>query len=370
MKKIIIVSSLALLIFASKAQTISMSPGSWEVDANGAVFEMFEGVPSMYIHQGFARPKVPVDFKTGVIEYEVWVTDRRGFPGVRFRVVDDSNWEEFYIRPHQSGNPDANQYTPVYNGIAGWQVYYGKPYAVAYTYKMNAWNHVKLVIAENELEVFINDMNKPVTYIPQLERTPVKGGIQLYAGGPSGFRFANFKYAAQSNVNLKSERAEVTKPAAEIIPSWEVSESFELGEFFDESYGFDFKRADKLAWKRIGVKNKGHVNISQWAVQTDRKKSSVAKVIIESEREQTKRLSYGFSDEVIVFLNGEIIHGGKDGFRSRDYRFLGTIGYFDDLYLDLKKGKNELWMVVTEGIGGWVVQGKFDDLKGISIVND
>ncbi len=46
----------------------------------------------------------------------------------------------------------------------------------------------------------------------------------------------------------------------------------------------------------------------------------------------------------------------QDTFRSRGYRFLGTMGFYDDVYLYLNKGKNELWMAVSEDLqfkGGW-----------------
>jgi hypothetical protein len=62
-----------------------------------------------------------------------------------------------------------------------------------------------------------------------------------------------------------------------------------------------------------------------------------------------------------------LIYGGSDVYTSRDYRFLGTIGLFDELYLPLKKGDNELWFAVTENFGGWGVKAMFDDLSGIRI---
>ena len=71
------------------------------------------------------------------------------------------------------------------------------------------------------------------------------------------------------------------------------------------------------------------------------------------EEEQDKRLDFGFSDRVRVYLNGRLLFQGDDTYRSRDYRFLGSIGYFDALYLPLRKGENELLMAVSEDLGGW-----------------
>jgi hypothetical protein len=45
------------------------------------------------------------------------------------------------------------------------------------------------------------------------------------------------------------------------------------------------------------------------------------------------------------------------------------MGLFDELYLPLKKGKNELWMVVTENLGGWGVKALVEDMEGIKIRN-
>lgn len=45
-----------------------------------------------------------------------------------FRATDGDNYEHFYLRPFQSGRPDATQYTPVYHGVSGWQLYSGPRY--------------------------------------------------------------------------------------------------------------------------------------------------------------------------------------------------------------------------------------------------
>jgi len=66
-------------------------------------------------------------FGNGVIEYDVSFGETRTFAGLNFRVQGPGNGENFYLRAHQSGNPDANQYMTNYNGIPSWQLYYGAP---------------------------------------------------------------------------------------------------------------------------------------------------------------------------------------------------------------------------------------------------
>ena len=88
---------------------------------------------------------------------------------------------------------------------------------------------------------------------------------------------------------------------------------------------------------------------------------------INSEKDQTKFFDFGYSDRVVVILNGKPIYKGTNKWRTRDYRYLGTIGLFDGVYLDLKKGKNELLLAVSEDFGGWLVTGKFREDKGLKI---
>lgn len=46
---------------------------------------------------------------------------------------------------------------------------------------------------------------------------------------------------------------------------------------------------------------------------------------------------------------------------------MGTIGLFDGIYLDLKKGNNALLLAVSEDFGGWLVTGRLDDSSGVTI---
>src|SRR4051794_1584268 len=66
-----------------------------------------------------------VALEDGVIELELAVGAQRGFHGLVWRLSDQDNFESFFVRPHQVGNPDAVQYTPVFNHVSAWQLYHG-----------------------------------------------------------------------------------------------------------------------------------------------------------------------------------------------------------------------------------------------------
>ena len=99
------------------------------------------------------------------------------------------------------------------------------------------------------------------------------------------------------------------------------------------------------------------------------KNCAFARIIIQSDKDQVKKVTFGFSDKVRLYFNDQLLFSASDTWRSRNYRFLGTIGYYDEIYLPLKKGDNELWLAISEAMpdDGWGVQAKFSDMEGISL---
>ncbi len=91
-----------------------------------------------------------------------------------------------------------------------------------------------------------------------------------------------------------------------------------------------------------------------------------ARATIYSDRGQLKRMSLGYSDEVTVFLNGRPLFTGRSAYRYRDPGFLGIMDVEDDgVYLDLRKGSNEIVLGVAEYFGGWGFICRLDDPRGV-----
>ena len=79
----------------------------------------------------------------------------------------------------------------------------------------------------------------------------------------------------------------------------------------------------------------------------------LARTIVRSDERQEVDLEFGYSDEVDLFLNGHKVFTGNSAYRSRDPSFLGVVGPFDTARLTLRKGLNEIFLMVTESFGGW-----------------
>jgi hypothetical protein len=334
------------------------------IDAQDKKIEEYAGKQSLYLKNGMAYLK-DVAFTNGIIEFDINFGKQRGFMGVMFRMADKANYEEFYMRPHQSGNPDAMQYTPVNNTLAAWQLFHGEGYSAAFPYTFDEWMHVKLVIAGDQGEVYINNSENPVLFMHDLKREMKAGTIGVKTLGENG-RYANFSFTKTDNPTLKGKAKGEEKIEAGTIPSWQISNTFDEKQLENKLTltDADFKN---LNWQKLVAEKSGLANIATLATLKENQNTVFARVVIESDKAQVKKFTFGFSDRVKIYVNNQLVYSGTDEFMSRDYRFLGTMGYNDAIYLPLKKGKNELWLAVSEQMGGWGLKGKFENMEGIQV---
>lgn len=347
------------------AQTVKipLTLNQWDTQGAEVSLETYMDKESLLLKSGFISPK-NVDFQDGIIEAYISFPQQRGFPGFAFRLQDPANFENFYMRPHQSGNPDATQYTPIFNGQAGWQLYHGEGYSKAFTFKFNQWHHIKIEVHGLQAEIYIDDMQNPLIKATELKREPKTGKIGLISGGLP-VRIADLQYTPKQASRPEPKPVPVSGTGG-IITQWQVSNVINRT-LFEKKQLLIKDITEKLTWATQNSEPSGTINLAKFIQPTDTFKTIVAKVSIESTSEQVKEMSFGFSDYVIVYLNGKALYSGGDNFMSRDYRFLGTIGYFDKLFLPLKKGRNELWFVVSEDFGGWGVKAKFENMDNISL---
>ena len=89
-----------------------------------------------------------------------------------------------------------------------------------------------------------------------------------------------------------------------------------------------------------------------------------ARTSIDSDHDQVKTLYIGYSDDVSVFLNGQILFRGRSAQNFRDSGFLGIVNPENDaVYLPLRTGSNELMLAVRELGGGWGFICRLADLE-------
>lgn len=343
--------TLAVAVTAT-AEIIPFDSGQW-VLYNAEVVEHL-GRPALlgsaYLPQA--------NFTSGVIEYDLAVTGARGYPGVTFRATSQQEYESFYCRPHVPDRPDALQYTPVFGGVSGWQLYNGDGFTAPAPIPAGEWIHVRLEIAGPRARVFFGDAETPALVMDQLKHEAQAGAVGIKsARQPTAF-FSNFSVEPRDDLDLGPV---LDPPAARrgLVTQWDLSPSVLPTDLNLDVY----PGADQLAawdWITADAEPGGLLDIARHRPRHGGGQASVvfARAMLHADQAETRQFSLGYSDRVRVFLNGRPLFTGDSSYRSRDETFSGIIGLYDTLDLPLEAGANELLLAVMESFGGWGVMGQ------------
>jgi sugar lactone lactonase YvrE len=293
-----------------------------------------------------------VEFENGIIEFDISVTGQRSYPGIRFRAQSRTNAENIYIRPHIIGiSQDALQYTPIFNNEACWQLYNGDGFTSGIDMPLNEWVHVKLEVSGSQARVYIGDTNKPTLKIDYLKNGKSKGGIALTSPPNGSAHFSNFRIDKTAKLNFEPPLKEATPPG--IITDWEISQPYKYSNI-DLEKTYVQQGLKDIKWQKANCEKSGLVNVSSYIQRRGREPDFVfAKTSIESDVQKNMELRFGYSDWIVIFLNGELLFSGSSPYQGRGTAFLGIIGLYDAVTLPLKKGQNELLLIVGETFGGW-----------------
>jgi len=279
----------------------------------------------------------------GVVEATISVADGRSFHGIVWR-LHGCEYESFFVRPHQNGNPDAIQYTPVFNGVSAWQLYHGEGFWRAVRFPLGEWFTIRVEFEGEAVEVSLAGERVLHTRLRQVARP---GAFGLLVGGEN-LGVAELRFAEEAVVPA------VALPPADpdAVMAWEVSEPFS-----ESDIPAVLSHGDRT-WTTLEAEPSGLTNLGRAHPLTTEMNTVLVRTTIESDRARRQPLELGFSDRAVVFLNRDRIFRADDTYRSRDYRFLGSIGWYDTLYLPLEAGTNELVVAVTEDFGGWGIQAR------------
>lgn len=335
---------------------IPWSDDRWQIEAAESAVEEYRGRQALRLRNGAAWLS-GVTLRDGTIEFDLAAPAGQGFHGIAVRAVDRGNFEHFYLRPHQSRNPDATQYTPVFNGVTGWQIYATPRFALPLEIADDRWMHVRISFRGARLEV---DVDGQTLVFPEMVRVPEAGEIGLTSGGAPA-RFANLIVREGAPLTLSdSAGAPVDSVPSGIIEQWRVSSPFTESRL-DPLTTHNPADWTDLTWTPLSAGVRGIANLARLHGLSADTNTVFAAVTLRAERAQSVRVRFGFSDRVHVLLNGRTIYRGSALWRSRDYRFLGTIGLHDEVILPLRAGDNELWFAVSESFGGWGVTAQLPD---------
>ena len=161
----------------AQAESIPADSPRWQLDDRAKVTE-YLGRPCLWLQGGAASLK---DFEMtgGVIDLDMAGSGACGFYNIYFRTQGDGNSEEVYLRPHKTGLDDAQQYTPILNGAAVWQICNGPGFTRAVDIPRGVWFHVRLEITGAPAKLYVNDIRAPLLVMNDLKSGIRKGEVGL-----------------------------------------------------------------------------------------------------------------------------------------------------------------------------------------------
>ncbi len=307
------------------------------------------------------------EMRDGVVDVDVATSAKRGFFGIDFRLDNNgANGEEVYLRQHKSGLPDAMQYTPILNTGRNWQIYNGPGFTGAVDIPKDAWFHLRLEITGAQAKLYVMNMATPALMMNDLKSGIQKGQVALFVLTGATY-FSNFEIRTTPDAPWHRDLPPMPPGT---LTKWELSPSYDaLARNLERP--LPNSESDLIHWQSIEAESPGIVPINRYresphpmvSFQGDFSKRLepqpgmkvvYARTSIDSDRAQVKKLYIGYSDDVSVFLNGQILFRGRSAQNFRDPGFLGIVNPENDaVYLPLKKGSNELMLAVSELGGGW-----------------
>jgi len=359
-------------VCAAQTESIPADSPRWQLEGKAKAAD-YLGRRCLALEDGVATLK-DFEMTDGVIDIDMAGDGARGFYNIFFRTRPNGNGEGVYLRPHKTGLDDAQQYAPILNGMAPWQIYNGPGFTRAVDIPRGVWFHVRLEITGAQAKLYVNDMRQASLVMNDLKSDMHKGGV-----GFTGVHISNVEIRRMPPAVWERHQPEM--PAA-TIAQWSVSPSMDALER-DLERPPSKSEADSMKWQEVTAEPPGFVVINRYRKGPDLTPTFAkdfskrlepqkgmqlvyARTTIVSGRDQLKKLNIGYSDDATVFLNDRILYRGRSAQRFRDPGFLGIVNPENDaIYLPLKKGQNELVLAVSELTGGWGFICRFDDMDGI-----
>ncbi|MEM7328799.1 MAG: hypothetical protein AAF437_08680 [Pseudomonadota bacterium] len=356
------------LVFAAVATTLAQTAAAqddstniffggqnWDVQAERAEHVTHLGKSALLLEKGLLFAD-DANFSDGVIEFNVSYPEHRAFIGAAWRTQNREDAEEMYFRAHLNDLPDSIQYTPVNNRLSAWQIFSDENAIAPIKQNYDGWNAVKIVVEGDRADIYFNS-ESPVLHVPDLKNDFTAGGLFLRSTnrGDNATHFADLSIRPLGANEGIVGTPKPSKPMPEgIIDRWQVSSAFAEA---DIAAMTELPDQSEMSWQTLDVESNGIANLAKLHNPRENGDTVFVKTTLNADRAKISELKFGFSDRVRLYLNGQLIYAGDDGFRTRDYRFLGLVGFYDVVGLHLRPGENELVAAVSETFGGWAWAG-------------
>lgn len=272
------------------------------------------------------------------VSIEVWIrAEGPAYPGVAFRVADVSNYELVYAVPHVSGLWDAVQYDPVFHGSNTWQLYHGPSYQAEAAVPMNEWFRLRVDVKGNRAAFTVGE--QPPLVVGRLAHGKRAGLVGVWTFRPAYFCDLRISDCDE----LPKSRGQLPRSPEGAIEEW----------FLD---GFGLVRCEPT----------GVLNLNRYLPVSTQEVVLTRQFEVASDGQV--QLGFGFSDELSLELDGEVVFEGSNTFAGfGDYVARGyAYAEMNSISRTLSKGVHRIraTLGVTESFGwGLVMAVRAGDLR-------
>jgi hypothetical protein len=218
------------------------------------------------------------------------------------------------------------------------------------------------------MNVFVNDAPSPALEVGRLEGDAMTGNLRLQGPGT----FANMMITPGAVDGLSPEPAkDPLEGDPGLIRDWRLSPFSTLPNGKQPVYG-EMPGANQ-EWKPVTTERNGLVNVSrEYGLPVHQPNRAVAwlTTTIASDKTQTKKVEIGWTREVWVFVNGELVYADRNSFdqdsarKYPDGRCSLENGAFT---LPLRAGDNEVVVALANNFFGWGLMVRLPDSDGIRL---
>ncbi|HEX6190660.1 MAG TPA: hypothetical protein VFZ40_21595, partial [Pyrinomonadaceae bacterium] len=209
------------------------------------------------------------------------------------------------------------------------------------------WTHVRVEVHGAQMSIYLANKREPALVVPRLRAIPQKGTVALWArvnNRPTEWAAAISNVSVRPASPAKKTTGNRPNPPAGTLTSWEVADPIQAEK--DPIVNVPQIKG----WRPSEVEESGLVNLNRVRRNTAAGRwTAFARTTVKATRPQTAMLELGYSDEVTVFLNGEAVYRGINGFESRHPEYMGFVKPgFENVFLKLRQGDNDLVFAVTD----------------------
>ena len=376
------VCALSVLGAASAfASTVTPMPiplvsDQWQASGN-ATFIAREAFPHGILQvtseseEGFVALK-DKHFDNGTIEFDIKPVGEE-MPGIRFHQKDSDTADMLYIRvsPDCPASQDCLQYVPIIKGRVLWDVY--PQYQASASFRENEWNHIRLVISGQRMNVYVNGRPEPSLRIAHLEGDASTGTIAFEGTA----YYANLTLAPGVTNGLDPKAA--ADPAAgdrRYLVRWQGTDPISMNAA--DHLSLSNMPSSGSRWSPVTADYGGLINLSRFHASMP--KQSPPQVIwlrtsVQSDREQVRHVAIGWLREIWIYADGKPVFSGKNLYNVKGGRKApdGRLSLENDGFdLPLHKGTNEIVVAINgntldmSGRYGWGFIMRMDQAEGIT----